>query len=254
MNSKTRSALRSTLIQESAALEAVSLSDTQHGDAERLRYMAADRVVRVLLPLALEAQHDVVLNEHARRLRALPPGARVGTSSLRRLCQVLALRPDLEVQPLRGNVDTRLRKLHAGEYDAVVLATAGLVRLGLVGHGEREREALEIRLVVLHAVGTHHHGIADPEGGVHDLVGVLRHHPRSAGIGVLAEAHHHVDIGAQRLLVEVESFLATAIEEQIRLYRHRFPLRSVVDCLVRTTPEICVGTQRLRRIHHALRQ
>ncbi|MFO0572536.1 MAG: hydroxymethylbilane synthase [Polyangia bacterium] len=67
-------------------------------------------------------------------LRALPPGARVGTSSLRRLCQVLALRPDLDVQPLRGNVDTRLRKLHAGEYDAVVLATAGLARLGLAQH------------------------------------------------------------------------------------------------------------------------
>jgi hydroxymethylbilane synthase len=67
-------------------------------------------------------------------LQALPPGARVGTSSLRRLSQVLALRPDLDVQPLRGNVDTRLRKLHAGEYDAVVLATAGLSRLGLDQH------------------------------------------------------------------------------------------------------------------------
>src|SRR5581483_1988686 len=62
----------------------------------------------------------------------LPPNARVGTSSLRREAQLRALRPDLQVQPLRGNVDTRLRKLEAGEYDAIILATAGLRRLGKV--------------------------------------------------------------------------------------------------------------------------
>lgn len=60
----------------------------------------------------------------------LPRGARVGTSSLRRQAQLKALRPDLDIHPLRGNVDTRLRKLEAGEYDAVILATAGLNRLG----------------------------------------------------------------------------------------------------------------------------
>lgn len=67
-------------------------------------------------------------------IKALPPAARVGTSSLRRACQLLALRPDLTVLPLRGNVDTRLRKLQQGDYDAVVLATAGLARLGLAEH------------------------------------------------------------------------------------------------------------------------
>ena len=67
-------------------------------------------------------------------LSALPRGARVGTSSLRRQAQLLAARPDLEVADLRGNVDTRLRKLRAGEYDAIVLAVAGLVRLELVEH------------------------------------------------------------------------------------------------------------------------
>ena len=61
-------------------------------------------------------------------LRQLPAGARVGTGSLRRAAQVLALRPDVTVLPIRGNVDTRLRKLHDGEYDAVVLAMAGLKR------------------------------------------------------------------------------------------------------------------------------
>jgi hydroxymethylbilane synthase len=63
-------------------------------------------------------------------LSALPQGARVGTSSLRRQAQLKAVRRDLEIHPLRGNVDTRLRKLEAGEYAAIILATAGLARLG----------------------------------------------------------------------------------------------------------------------------
>ncbi len=67
-------------------------------------------------------------------LSALPPGARLGTSSLRRGCQILALRSDLQIVPLRGNVDTRLRKLLDGELDAAVLAAAGLSRLGLGEH------------------------------------------------------------------------------------------------------------------------
>ena len=65
-----------------------------------------------------------------KQLDAIHPGARVGSSSLRRQAQILAARPDLEVVPLRGNVDTRLRKLDAGEFDALVLAMCGLVRLG----------------------------------------------------------------------------------------------------------------------------
>jgi len=60
----------------------------------------------------------------------LPRGARVGTSSLRRQAQLKAIRPDLDIHPLRGNVDTRLRKLEQGEYDAIILASAGLNRLG----------------------------------------------------------------------------------------------------------------------------
>ncbi len=63
-------------------------------------------------------------------LDALPDGASVGTSSLRRLCQLLNTRPDLKVTQLRGNLDTRLRKLNEGEFDAIVVASAGLKRLG----------------------------------------------------------------------------------------------------------------------------
>ena len=72
-----------------------------------------------------------VLVSRAGGLRDLPPGARVGTSSPRRACQLRAQRPDLTVLDIRGNVDTRLRKLADGEYDAIVLAAAGLARLGL---------------------------------------------------------------------------------------------------------------------------
>jgi len=77
------------------------------------------------------AAHDVLIGSWGE-------GARVGTSSLRRRAQLLSVRPDLEVVELRGNVDTRLRKLDAGEVDAIVLAAAGLERLGL----ERAAEAL----------------------------------------------------------------------------------------------------------------
>ncbi|MFZ5592666.1 MAG: hydroxymethylbilane synthase [Pseudomonadota bacterium] len=71
-----------------------------------------------------------VSNKHA-TLDDLPQGARVGTSSLRRQCQLCARRPDLEILTLRGNVNTRLAKLDAGEFDAIILASAGLKRLGM---------------------------------------------------------------------------------------------------------------------------
>jgi hydroxymethylbilane synthase len=80
---------------------------------------------------AREAVYDVLVAIDQHRLLDLPEGARVGTSSLRRAAQLLACRSDLTILPLRGNVDTRLRKLMSGEYDAIVLAQAGLNRLGL---------------------------------------------------------------------------------------------------------------------------
>ncbi len=75
---------------------------------------------------------DALITRDGRPLSALPAGALVGTSSLRRQTQLAHLRPDLRFASIRGNVDTRLRKLHAGEVDATVLAMAGLHRLGLV--------------------------------------------------------------------------------------------------------------------------
>ncbi len=77
---------------------------------------------------ARENPHDAIAG---RLLADLPAGARIGTSSIRRAAQLRRLRPDLAILPIRGNVDTRLRKLDSGEYDAIVLAAAGLIRLGL---------------------------------------------------------------------------------------------------------------------------
>ena len=74
--------------------------------------------------------HDVFCSRQYKGISELPHGGRVGTSSLRRQAQLKASRRDLDVQPLRGNVDTRLRKLESGEYDAIILAAAGLNRLG----------------------------------------------------------------------------------------------------------------------------
>ena len=92
---------------------------------------------------------DAFVSVHYRSMEDLPQGAKVGTSSLRRRAQLLAVRPDLTILDLRGNVNTRLAKLDAGEFDAIVLAAAGLKRLGL---GERIRTILP-RAMILPAVG-----------------------------------------------------------------------------------------------------
>ncbi|QKT03696.1 hydroxymethylbilane synthase [Ectothiorhodospiraceae bacterium 2226] len=80
---------------------------------------------------AREDPRDALVSNAYDSLDALPQGARVGTSSLRRQCQLRELRPDLELRDLRGNVNTRLARLDAGDYDAIVLAAAGLTRLGM---------------------------------------------------------------------------------------------------------------------------
>lgn len=87
-----------------------------------------------------EDPRDALVSNKYANLDSLPQGAVVGTSSLRRMALLRALRPDLKIEPLRGNLDTRLRKLDEGGYDAIVLAAAGLIRLGL---GERIRDTFE---------------------------------------------------------------------------------------------------------------
>ncbi|MDE2566238.1 MAG: hydroxymethylbilane synthase, partial [Burkholderiales bacterium] len=92
-----------------------------------------------------EDPRDALVSNRYASLDALPQGAVVGTSSLRRVVQLLALRPDLRIEPLRGNLDTRLRKLDEGGFDAIVLAAAGLKRLGL---GSRIRSRFGLRQMI----------------------------------------------------------------------------------------------------------
>jgi hydroxymethylbilane synthase len=81
-----------------------------------------------------EDPRDAFVSVRYQTIQDLPPGAKVGTSSLRRKAQLLTIRHDLEIVPLRGNVDTRLRKLKEGEIQAIILAAAGLKRLGIEKH------------------------------------------------------------------------------------------------------------------------
>ncbi len=104
-------------------------------------------IIAAVLPRA--DPRDAFLSRRYARFAELPRGARVGTSSQRRQCLLRAARPDLAIAPLRGNVDTRLRKLDDGDFDAIILAAAGLVRLGL---GARITEYLD-HSVSLPAVG-----------------------------------------------------------------------------------------------------
>ncbi len=94
-------------------------------------------------------QYDAIVSNRYRSFIELPEGAKVGTSSLRRRAQLLHIRPDLQLFDLRGNVQTRLKKLDVGEYDAIILAAAGLERLG---YGERISQRLPFG-VCLPAVG-----------------------------------------------------------------------------------------------------
>ncbi|MFI5267451.1 MAG: hydroxymethylbilane synthase, partial [Chloroflexota bacterium] len=114
-------------IEEALASGAIDLA------VHSLKDVPSSLEARFTLAAVLERDdpRDVLLTRDAGGLSALQQGALVGTSSLRREAQLRAARPDLRMAPIRGNVDTRLRKLNEGEYDAIVLAAAGLNRLGV---------------------------------------------------------------------------------------------------------------------------
>ena len=119
-----------------------------------------------------DVRDALVSRDHKSDLNALPQGAVLGTSSLRRQAQALAQRPDLRVRPLRGNVDTRLRKLDAGEYDAMLLAKAGLERLGLGARGVAQPVELFLPAVAQGAIGLE---IRDEDGAAAALVAPVNH-------------------------------------------------------------------------------
>jgi hydroxymethylbilane synthase len=123
--------------------------------------------------LEREDPRDVFISRKARSLGELPRGASLGTASLRRQAIAKRARPDLRVVPLRGNVETRLRKLEAGEVDATLLALAGLKRLGLLAHATDVMSADEF----LPAVGQGAIGIETREDNARmaDIVGRIDH-------------------------------------------------------------------------------
>ena len=90
----------------------------------------SDELVVACIPKRA-SPNDVLVNDKGQKLKELAPGSTVGTSSLRRAVQLAKSRPDLNVRPIRGNVETRVKKVISGEYDAVVLAEAGLTRIGM---------------------------------------------------------------------------------------------------------------------------
>ena len=153
---------------------------------------------------------DLFLSASYENLEALPQGAVVGTSSLRRQAQVLALMPDLRVETLRGNVDTRLRKLMEGRYDAIVLAAAGMERLGLTAPFSSRLEPPLVRP----AVGQGALGIefgAD-RADLRELLGFMEHRPTRVRVeaerGLLAglEGGCQVPIAGHAVMLDAATF------------------------------------------------
>ena len=133
--------------------------------------------------LTREDPRDVLVSRGGLGLAALPSGARVGTSSLRRRSQILARRPDLVVEDLRGNVPTRVKRVEEGRFDAVVVAAAGLLRLGLA---DRITESIDEE-IMLPAPGQGVLGIQTRAGDEAILTAVRRLHDPVAAAEATAE-------------------------------------------------------------------
>ena len=149
------------------------------------------------LPVIMEREdpRDAFVSNHYDSLEHLPQGAKVGTSSLRRQSQLMARRPDLVLLPLRGNVNTRLRKLDEGEYDAIILAAAGLIRLKF---GHRIRTFIEPDLS-LPAIGQGAVGIecrVDDER-VNSLIAPLHHEPTASRVRAERAMNNRLEGGCQ---------------------------------------------------------
>ena len=117
-------------------LEDALLSGKVHAAVHSLKDLPVEDMPGIVIAAIpeREAAFDVLVSANGWTISNLPEGSRVGTCSLRRTAQLLAHRPDLTILPLRGNVDSRVRKVLNGDYDAIVLAQAGLTRLGLEAH------------------------------------------------------------------------------------------------------------------------
>lgn len=142
-----------------------------------------------------EDPRDAFVSNRFDSFSDLPPGSVVGTSSLRRQAQLLARRPDLVVRFLRGNVNTRLAKLDAGEYDAIILAAAGLIRLGFA---DRIRASIGVE-ESLPAGGQGAVGIEcrTADADIHALLAPLHHRETELRIGAERALNRHLNGGCQ---------------------------------------------------------
>lgn len=142
-----------------------------------------------------EDPRDAFVSNTYESLDALPAGSVVGTSSLRRQAQILARRPDLKIQFLRGNVNTRLAKLDAGDYDAIILAAAGLIRLGFA---ERIRTSISAQ-DSLPAGGQGAVGIEcrSVDREIHALLAPLHHHDTALRVTAERALNKHLNGGCQ---------------------------------------------------------
>lgn len=158
--------------------------------------------------LEREDARDVLIAPPGTTLESLAQGARVGTSSLRRQAQLLMLRPDVTVLPLRGNVDTRLRKYREGEFDALLLAAAGLDRLGL-------SQAISERLAIEQFLPAAGQGVLAIECRADDAATLaqlrpLHHAPTAEAIAAERALLRRLDCGCQ---APVAAYAETAGEE-----------------------------------------
>jgi hydroxymethylbilane synthase len=142
-----------------------------------------------------EDPRDAFISNHYKNVMDLPQGARVGTSSLRRSCQLQAMRPDISILDLRGNVGTRLKKLDAGDYDAIILAAAGLIRLEL---SSRISDYIDVENS-LPAVGQGAVGIECRASDKHTRMLLAPLHHENSAQRVISERamNHHLQGGCQ---------------------------------------------------------
>ncbi len=173
----------------------------QAGDADiavhSMKDVPMDLPPGFALPVICEREvpFDAFVSNRYASFSELPEGARIGTSSLRRASQLLKQRPDLEILSLRGNVQTRLRKLDDGEFDAIILASAGLIRLELE---ERIRERIPPE-TILPAVGQGAVGIECREDDEETmaLIGFLRDEPTFIRVSAERAFNHRLEGGCQ---------------------------------------------------------
>lgn len=158
-----------------------------------------------------EDSRDALISRTGCRFQELPVGARVGSSSLRRQSQLLHARPDLRIEMLRGNLDTRLKKLKEGQFDAIILAAAGLRRLGWT---EEITEYLDPQLC-LPAIGQGALGIEGRSNDqfVRSILSRLTHPPTQVAVTAERALLHRLEGGCQ---VPIAAY-ATLTDDQVRL-------------------------------------